>query len=409
MPKNYYDNSKNKKTENKRSYQPRSREGSDRSKRASAKAKRPENFLTILLILFIIAAVVLMTVVFREEMGIAIKNISSNGSEQQTTPQKTVTTQPTLNDPFEFTYNNTDLEVHFLDVGQGDSIFIRFLKINKNILIDAGSSTGAGSKATAEKLTTFISGLGVTTINYFIATHPDSDHINLADDILTKYQVDNIYFNDVDTAFDKDSTASKSVQDTLEDMAEAEPNATIVAFDPNGRTYDIISTSGYKFTVYAPGLNVLTENNAMSPICVLEYKDRRVIFTGDATEETEAWFISLQKEKGNTTFDCDILKIGHHGSSTSSTEEFLEFLDPEYGVISVGESNSYKHPDPFIMNRLFNYSIITYRTNRHGNISLCIDSDGNFAFIVDDPVPTENNRLLENQHLLSRESIENVA
>jgi competence protein ComEC len=367
--------------------------------------KKPENFITLLLIIVIIASVIFMGVVFRTEIGIAIKNIGNNSTidiDGGNNGANTVTLQPTLNEPFDFVVNETELEVHYLDVGQGDSIFIRLLKINKNILIDAGSGTGSGPKEVASNVTTFISGLGVTKINYFIASHADSDHINLADDILKKYEVENIYYNDIETAFDKDSTASKTVQDTLEDMSEAEPNATIIRLDPNGRTYEIINTSGYKFTIYSPGMNNFPDDNDMSNICVLEYLERRLIFTGDATKETEEWFIELQKASGNNSLDCDVLKVGHHGANTSSSQEFIDFLTPEYGVISVSVDNSYGHPHPLVMNRLFDKAIVTYRTNRHGNISLCIDSDANMAFIVDNPVPTDNNRLLINQLMIKR-------
>ncbi|MDR2267699.1 MAG: MBL fold metallo-hydrolase [Christensenellaceae bacterium] len=369
--------------------------------RSSRSANKLAMFINMLLIIVIIVALITMVTVFRDEISIAIKNIkintNANPNTQEGTPDpdpedKTPSGDHNYVDSGEFIADKNGLEVHFMNVGQGDSILIRFLTLNTTILMDAGSSTGSGSTTVANHLISYINALGVEKIDHMIATHADSDHINLADNILNEYSVTNIYYNDIETEFDADPTANKTVQDTLEDLAEAEPGATITRFNPNGETYTLVDTAGYKFTIYAPGQSVLTDDNAMSPICVLEYATRRIVFTGDATTETEEWFIESQNKLGITSLDCDVLKVGHHGSASSSGKVFLEFLTPEYGVISVAETNSYKHPDYAVMNRLFSYGIVTYRTNRQGDIALCIDSDGNFAFFVSTLVPADNNK-----------------
>lgn len=289
--------------------------------------------------------------------------------------------------PTEFDAENC-LEVHFIDIGQGDAIAIMFPD-GKNMLIDAGSGTNA-SKATKEEYLNYLQhNLNIsTTIDYFIITHPDADHVNMASEVLDKYDVKNIYYNDYSYA-----TPTKTYQTFMTKAAE-EPGANAYAIGANPATYTVTGDD-YSVDIYASGYTRFQEEaveqnnrNILSIMCVLTYGQRKVVFTGDAEVPTEKFFMETV---GGTSLDVDVLKVGHHGSYSCTSEEFLNFIKPEYAVISCDNGQAYHHPHPETMNRLFNYGITTYRTNRHGDIVLYVDLDGDFGFLPEKNVQVENN------------------
>lgn len=284
--------------------------------------------------------------------------------------------ESTISLPQEFDIN-TLLEVHFIDVGQGDAVLIR-LPDGKDILIDSGSGTSV-SNANRTKHLEYLESMNLGEIDYMIVTHPDSDHINMLSSILMAYEVKNIYYNNIN------GVHSQTYTRFLDD-AENE-GATLFAIDDDGDIWTIDGGSyGYKLTVIAPGHERFEDTNAMSVICLLEYGGVEALFMGDATSESEQWYMDNFDEP-----DIEILKVGHHGSPTSSSLAFLQSVDPEYAVISAGKGNSYKHPDPEIMTRLFDEGIVTYRTDRHGTVILYIDADGDYGFLPEKDVMTENN------------------
>lgn len=278
------------------------------------------------------------------------------------------------------------LEVHFIDVGQGDAIFIRFPD-GKDMLIDCGSGTTAGTEM-RNKFSEYLIDLNVGVLDYFIVTHPDSDHVNLANIVLNNFEVKNIYYNDLE--------ADTEVYGNFLTLAENE-NAALFEIDADGEQYFIENTAaGYRMDIYAPGYERFSGDNAMSVICLLSYGERKILFTGDAEANTENYFMSLF----GSPIDIDILKVAHHGSDTGTQEDFLNFFTPEYAVISVGETNSHNHPSAEVMNRLFNNGVATYRTNRHGNIVLYVDDSGDFGFFPERNVQIENNSLSRDEKKL---------
>jgi competence protein ComEC len=280
------------------------------------------------------------------------------------------------------------LEVHFIDVGQGDAIFIRFPD-GKDMLIDCGSGSNASQEA-RDKFSDYLTALNVGVLDYFIITHPDSDHVNLSNIILNYFEVKNIYYNDI---FEGQPNAYKDFV-TL----AANEGAELFSIDDDGEYYFIENTQkDYRMDIYAPGHSRFSGDNAMSIICLLRYGERKVLFTGDAEKETEEYFMQLVGQPQ----DIDIIKIAHHGSDSGTDETFLDFLTPEYAVISVGENNSHNHPSAKLMNRLFNEGIVTYRTNRHGSIVLYIDDSGDFGFLSERNVPVDNNSLERDEKRLS--------
>ncbi len=280
------------------------------------------------------------------------------------------------------------LEVHFIDIGQGDAI-VAMLPDGKILLIDAGSGTSV-SNATKAKYNTYLERtLAVDEIDYMIITHPDSDHVNMAQDVLKNYDVHNIYFNEYDT--EKTSKTYTNFKDAAKSETTSTGKAVCNEIKADSKTFNIDGGS-YKLDIYAVGdTNVKGDSsfaNAISIICILEYGGRKVMFTGDAEAATERWFMS---ELGENGVDIDVLKVGHHGSRTCTTKEFIDYVKPEYAVISCGENNSYSHPHPETMTTLFDYGAVTYRTDRHGDIVLYIDEDGDFGFLPEKNVQVENN------------------
>lgn len=276
------------------------------------------------------------------------------------------------------------MEAHFIDVGQGDCILLRF-NDGVDMIIDAGSGTARNPATVTTEMLAYLDSIQLDKLDYMIATHPHSDHMNMLDDVLKAYEVDHIYYNGWATD-EKPTTAYFG--DFLE-AVDAETGAEIVQFDANGDVYEI-EGEGYTVTIYAPGYARFEDTNYMSPMIVVEYGGRRMLLTGDAEEEVELWWMETM---GGTSYDIDILKVGHHGSQKGTSDAFLEFIDPEYCVIMVGEENgTYKHPDYLTMNDLFNAGVVTYRTNRHGNIVLFLDGNGEFGFAVEQEVPVDNNK-----------------
>ena len=285
---------------------------------------------------------------------------------------------------------NVTCKVHFIDVGQGDAILCQFSD-GVDVLIDAGSSS-PDLETIRTELISYLFSVGVTdTIEYVIVTHPDTDHYNMLTAVMDSFTIETVYYNDVN----KNSTYSKFI----DRIAEEVDDANNIGFDADGQTYEnAISGVGYSFDIIAPGYDRFQdaeadydayESNGMSPFVLLEVAGKKVLFTGDATYETEEWLLT---SIGTTAYDVDVLKVGHHGSDSSTTQAFLDKITPEYAVISSDDGTKHGHPTPLIMNRLFDEGIVTYRTNRHGNIVLHVDVDGDFAFGVEKEVPVDNNK-----------------
>lgn len=297
------------------------------------------------------------------------------------------------------------LAIYCIDVGQGNSALIAFPD-GKFMLIDAGNTrTDAvdGTKARQNIFATINSVTGDGEIDYVLATHPDADHVNLLDDVLEEYSVKTVIYND---SSNKTQTYQKFVDAALE-----EPDCEIVKIDGDGFAAGgneyafsgIYGAYSYKVTVYAAGYETFNNKaNDMSPIVVLEYGGFEGIIYGDGTTATEEWWINYIKETDNVNeFDIDFLYVAHHGSSSSSGAEFLEFVKAEYAVISCGEGNTYGHPTSSVMTRLDEKGVATYRTDKHGTTVVAVAPDGSFGFAPEKNVPMENNSVNRNGLLIT--------
>ncbi len=281
--------------------------------------------------------------------------------------------------------------VHFIDVGQGDSILIE-LGDDTVMLIDAGHETSVSKAFKADYLAYLDTIIGDGNIDYLIATHPDSDHINMLTDVIEKYDVAEIYFNDCYN--DGVKGASKTLQN-FETAAESEENCTVYEYSTADDTIQYINGSDYKLTIYSSGNDGFkgaeSKANSMSILCLLEYGGRRALFTGDAEDKTEEWFVAKCEELYQTDgLDIDFLKVGHHGSRSCSSETFLDYIKPEYAVISCGKDNTYGHPHAETIEKLDERNITTYMTVDQGTIDLYIDSEGDFCFVFPDKTVETN-------------------
>jgi competence protein ComEC len=237
-----------------------------------------------------------------------------------------------------------DILVHFVDVGQGDCAIIQF-PYGRNMIIDGGPNKSKN------KVVDYIKSYGIKSFDYMVLTHPHEDHYGGLDDALTNSGADVIYLPDAGhvktESYQEFLSAAKGSgaeirYSVMGEVIEFDGGAEFVFFTPSTQDYiDAAEKSGYDL-------------NNLSPIMILYYRDVSVVFTGDATDDTEQLFLSAAEnhsELKDRDIQADVLKVAHHGSRDSSTEEFLEAVRPVISIISVGENN-YGHPHPKAVERL---------------------------------------------------------
>ena len=238
-----------------------------------------------------------------------------------------------------------EVQFHFIDVGQGDASLIRTEA--GDILIDAGTTSSE------EELKAYLDSMGVKDLEYAVFTHPHEDHIGGADMVLSTYNVKRVIL--------PDATATTKVFERMMDAIEAEKCEVIEA------TPDYVFNVGeVKCTILAPISTSYTETNNYSVVIRADYGETSVLFTGDAEVDSEAEMLERYRFKG--LLDCDLLKAGHHGSDTSSSQEFLNAVTPAYAVISVGEGNTYDHPKQETLTKYDAMKIRYFRTDKEGSI-----------------------------------------
>lgn len=272
-------------------------------------------------------------------------------SSNPTTPTKP--TEPlTPIDPQTPPDNNpsTDrLIVSYIDVGQGDSILIQTPQ-GKNILIDAGTSTYGPIIAQ------FLRNKGISKIDALIATHPHADHIGGMSHIIQNFEIASIYMP-------KASTTTQTFENLL---LTIQTKGLKINSARAGIILSIDSTINAKFI--APISENYNDLNQFSAVLRITYQSTSFLFAGDAGQLSENQMLS-----SGETLRSDVLKVGHHGSSTSTTQDFLNAVNPTIAIISVGEGNRYGHPTQEVLNRLSKLGTTVYRTDMHGTITLISD------------------------------------
>ena len=238
-----------------------------------------------------------------------------------------------------------EVQFHFIDVGQGDAALIR--TEHGDILIDAGTNSSE------DELKAYLDSMGVKDLEYAVFTHPHEDHIGGADMVLNTYNVKRVIL--------PDATATTKTFERMMDAIEAE-KCEVIESAPDYEFY----VGELRCTILAPISTSYTETNNYSVVIRADYGETSVLFTGDAEVDSEAEMLERYRFKG--MLDCDLLKSGHHGSDTSSSQEFLDAVTPAFAVISVGEGNTYDHPKQVTLAKYDAMNIQYFRTDKEGSI-----------------------------------------
>ena len=274
-----------------------------------------------------------------------------------------------------------ELRMHFIDIGQGDSIAIE-LPDNKIMVIDAGP--GKSEQTLVNYLNNAIfANRENKVIDYFIVTHQDEDHIGGADKIFDNFEIKNFYRPNVYNSYEIErdgliipakNICNTQVFNTMIEKMEAENCENIVVNSVYEDMPYLDANCGYDIEFLSPIDQTYSDANNYSPIIILTYQNRKIMLTGDAETKVENQVLNAYSA---SELKVDVLKLGHHGSSTSTSENFLNAVNPTYAVICVGEGNKYNHPTESVLERVTNKlgSHNVYRTDINSNIIFGIDAD----------------------------------
>ncbi len=254
----------------------------------------------------------------------------------ETTPTKEVS------DPKQKSDQVPELKVHFIDVGQADCILIE--SEGKFMLVDGGNNEDK------EIIGDYLNKVGVTRLEYVVATHPHEDHIGSLDYVIESYEVSKIY------AAHKEHT-SKTFRDFLE--ASILKGHTL----KQPKVGSEVMLGDCTVTFLAPNKDYEDDLNNWSIGLKVTNGVHTFVMCGDAEAEAEADILA-----NGVDLAADVLKLGHHGSSTSTSDAFLKAVSPKYAVISVGKDNSYGHPHKEILSKLKKEEIEFFRTDEQGTI-----------------------------------------
>lgn len=245
-----------------------------------------------------------------------------------------------------------ELRIDVIDVGNADSILVR--SGTSSMLIDAGTNP-AGTD-----VVDYLHAQGVRRLDLVIATHGDVDHIGGMDNVIDAFEIDTFLMAFMPEGFEPTTKSYLSVLQALDkkDIAvtEAEPGA-------------VYTLGEAAVTILGPVQDAEDRNN-MSIVCRVDFGKRRFLFMGDAEKEEEASLLAAGADLA-----ADVIKIGHHGSRTSSTADLLDAVNPRYALITCGADNSYNHPHQVTLDALAKRRITSYRSDLCGTIVVRCDGD----------------------------------
>lgn len=397
--------------------------------------KNPKGFIIAVVAIVLVIAIALSVIYFAfpDTWNVLVDMVMGD----------TTNDKPSNSPDSTLTIGEGELVVNFIDVGQADCAIIQFPD-DKTMIIDGGDKSSKNDVLNA------MDRLGVTSFDYVLLTHTDADHCGSLDDAINKAEhVENVYLPKIKSKdYDLGLSAEYKTVSTAvyNDFVKSATDATYIDDDNVEKSANLIFTedkqeivaedNSYKMTMYCrddayyKGMKTSDAHdlNDVSPICVLEYNNRKVVFAGDSNAlddgdggtiktSSEQNFLKALLEEGYTdeTFDADVLKVGHHGAKYSSGADFLDFIDVEYAVVSVGVGSSgastdekdkfnlfindefaeatdyevsgnkkYGHPTGAVCaegGRLQASGVeFVYYTWWNGDISCTIDGDGNIEF-----------------------------
>lgn len=245
--------------------------------------------------------------------------------------------------------SSSDNIVHFIDVGQGDSILVE--SQGEYMLVDAGEEDKG------DTVVNYIKNQGINKLKYVVATHPHSDHIGGMDDVINSVGVESIIMPDK-------SATTKCFENMLDAVESKNVNAI------KAEAGNEFSLGSFNCKIVGP-VNIVDETNDNSVVIKLTYGNDSILLTGDCGKAEENDILN-----SGADISADLLKAGHHGSSTSSTESFVNAVNPKGVIISCGKNNDYGHPHKEVMNRFNENNIKVYRTDEMGSIVAQCSGDG---------------------------------
>lgn len=246
---------------------------------------------------------------------------------------------------------SAELKVHFLDVGQGDSILIQFPD-GRNMLVDAGGNDDAATVVNYLKKT------GVERVDYLVGTHPHEDHIGSMDTVINEFQIGEVIMPEV-------TSTTRTFRDVLEAI-----DRKGLRIRPARAGMIILEEGQLVARVLSPGGEGYDKLNDYSAVIRLTCGKVSFLLTGDAEALAEREILA-----SGAAIKADVLKVGHHGSNTSTTAAFLKAVGPKYAVISVGVGNDYGHPHRAVLDRLKKQGVEILRTDKQGTV--LFTTDGN--------------------------------
>lgn len=298
-----------------------------------------------------------------------------------------------------------ELQVNFLQVGQADCIVIE-LPDSKVMMIDTGDSSSDQSV-----ITKFFEENNIKAIDYLLITHSDSDHVGNADWVLNNYVVRYIFRPSVysDNSLSAEIPSTFNVKSTIDGTYVCASNVYarfIVSAYNEGCTTEFFNKDSdfsntlkcgeeemkYTFNFLTPTASreeiSYGDANNFSPIMMLEYGGRRVMFNGDAELENLNEYVTTY----GSEYNVDVLKVGHHGSRNATTLEYINAIDPEYAVIQNGLHKTFQHPHQETLDILTGHEngVEIYRTDNNGNITLTISYGGNMSWQFDSDDMSKN-------------------
>lgn len=242
------------------------------------------------------------------------------------------------------------LQVHFIDVGQGDSILL--MQGEHSMLIDAGDNS------CGTRVQSYLQANDISILDYVIGTHPDSDHIGGLDVIIYKFDCNHIFMPD----------CSRDTKTYEEVIASAREKAYEITSPAAGDTFLLGEAQVMVLSPASDGYGEDANNNSIA--VKVTFGENSFLFTGDCEEAAEN-----QMMQSGYDLSADVMKAAHHGSDTSNTREFLEAVSPEYFVISCGEGNEYGHPRAEVLNNVRQLGMQVYRTDEQGTIVAVSDGE----------------------------------
>lgn len=247
------------------------------------------------------------------------------------------------------------IKVHYINVGQGDSILVQVN--NKNLLIDAGPEDAS------EKLLSYLSKQNIKKLDYVVATHPHEDHIGGMTSIIKKYKIGKFYAP-------KKTTDTKTFEKMIDTLSDKKMKINVAKA---GVTLDLGNNASCE--MIAPNKSSYESLNNYSAVIMIKYGSSKFLFMGDAEKLSEKEILASKKD-----ILCDVLKVGHHGSNSATSKDFLSAVSPSIAVISCGKNNDYGHPHKQTLSALKEKNIKVYRTDI--NNTIVITSDGKSINVI---------------------------